>query len=228
MTATAAGARVAQLGGRRALRSRGDRATHLDRRDRRCAGAGRRARPARAGRRRGALLQRHRAHRWVPAEARPHEPAAGGRSLQRAGARAGGHHDPRAQRAPRRDRPRAGEPRRHRRAEHRRRDLDRHARHRRAPAQHSLAGGGAHAGARRRLHAALLRAGRARAAARRARGAGRARRGRGGDAALRARLPPARRSMPPPPWSRRWSASRSWHSPTTISNSTSSPTPAPR
>ena len=113
-------------------------------------------------------------------------------------------------------------------AEHRRRDLHRDARHRRAPAQHLRAGGGADARARRRLDAALRRQEPTpTSSAPRASRLGAL----GVIAEVTLRCVPAFRSTDatgPRRCRRRSRASRSSRSPTTTSSSTSSRTRTPR
>ena len=143
--------------------------------------------------RRRTLIQRHRLQRRGDAETRATRGRDRRRSLLGARARAGGHHDPRAQLSPARTWSGTGEPRRHRRSEHRRRDLHGDARDGRPTAKHLRAGDRADARARRRLHARVLARARARGLPGGPRRAGRPGGDRRGDLAMRARVHAARR-----------------------------------
>ncbi|CAA9479135.1 MAG: Oxidoreductase, FAD-binding, partial [uncultured Solirubrobacteraceae bacterium] len=181
---------VAELERRAGVRPGGDRAATVDggggRRGAAC--GGRRADGPR-GRRR-TLVHRRRPHRRDAAVARPDEPRHRREPLDRPGAGAGRHPDPRAVRGARPARARAREPRRHQRAVDRRGDRHRDARHRLEAAQSVVADRGRRARDRRR-HGSQPR--RRRAVARGARVDRRARRHHRDDPARGAALHAARR-----------------------------------
>ena len=125
--------RVTSSACRRAI----ERPAHASRSCRRSSSRAAERGPSGARRRLRPLVHRHRLHRRGDAAARRHEPRARRRRRRAASSKVeGGHRAPRPQRGALRARAGAREPGRHRRADDRRRDLDRHARHRRALRQH--------------------------------------------------------------------------------------------